>query len=144
MWLLTLGAILAIVGFLWAFDLPFNKPRWSPAYLVYTSGVGAIVLGALYFVIDVKGMRAWAYPLVVFGVNALAAYFVIILVKVLLLNTPRVQVGGRTMRLIDAILLTLKEHLGAWAGGWVFTIGFISIWWVIFALAYRKRLFWKI
>lgn len=85
------GVLCALAGFVWAFDLPFNKPRWSPAYLVFTSGVGAVILAMLYQIIDIAKIRQWSYPLVVFGSNALAAYFVTILAKVLLLNTPRVD-----------------------------------------------------
>jgi predicted acyltransferase len=138
------GLMLAIAGFLWAFDLPFNKPRWSPAYLLYASGVGAIVLALFYTLIDIRNRRAWCVPLVVFGVNAIAAYFITILAKVLLLNTPRVQYGGTAMSLMNALLLTLKGSLGPWLGGWVFTIAFVTFWWLIFHLAYRRRIFWKL
>jgi predicted acyltransferase len=136
--------MLAILGFLWAFDLPFNKPRWTPAYLVYALGIGAFVLAILYAILDLRGRGAWCYPLVVFGVNAIAAYFIPILAKVVLLNMPRVRFAGEATPLINAILLTLKSWFGAWAGGWAFTIGFVAFWWFVFHLAYRRKLVWKL
>jgi len=142
--LLLGGAVLAVLGFLWAFDLPFNKPRWSPAYLVYTSGVCGMILAAFYAVIDIRGFWRWAMPLVVLGTNAIAAYFIPIMAKVLLLNTPRVQYQGTSMSLINALMLTLKSWLGDWTGGWTFTAAFILFWWLIFGLAYRRRIFWKV
>ena len=89
--LATWSAILIVIGFLWAFDLPFNKPRWTPCYLVYVSGVGAMLIAILYSIIDIHEIRGWTYPLVVFGTNALALYFISIMAKVLLLNTPRIS-----------------------------------------------------
>ena len=99
------GIAMCIVGFAWAFDLPFNKPRWTPSYLLWTSGVGTVIIATLYWIIDVKQIRRWTYPLVVFGTNALALYFCSILFKVLLLNTPRVN--GRPV--IEALLGLLKR-----------------------------------
>jgi predicted acyltransferase len=88
------GIALAVIGFAWAFDLPFNKPRWTPSYLLYVSGGGTLLLAILYAIIDLQRVRGWTYPLVVFGTNAIAVYFLSILAKVLLLNTPRVHPDG--------------------------------------------------
>ncbi len=135
------GALMAAIGFLWAFDLPFNKPRWTPCYLLWTSGVGTMLIALLYWIIDVKQIRGWTYPLVVFGTNAIALYFCSILAKVLLLNTPA-YVHGQPVIMI--LLETLKGALGPWAGGWTFTLGFILFWWVIMDQMYRRRVFWKL
>src|SRR5262249_36089818 len=78
-------------GFAWSFDIPFNKPRWSPSYIVYVAGVGSILLAILYAILDIHLVCAWAYPLAVFGANAIAVYFLSILTKALLLNTPIVS-----------------------------------------------------
>ena len=134
------GALMAAIGFLWAFDLPFNKPRWTPCYLLWTSGVGTMLIALLYWIIDVKQIRGWTYPLVVFGTNAIALYFCSILAKVLLLNT--LHVHGQPVIMI--LLETLKGALGPWAGGWTFTLGFILFWWVIMDQMYRRRVFWKL
>jgi predicted acyltransferase len=136
------GAILAVIGFVWAFDLPFNKPKWTPCYLLWCSGVGTILLATLYNVIDVHNARRWTYPLVVFGANALALYFGSILFKVLLLNTPRV--GPGRVPLIEFILSTFKARIGMWLGGWMFTIVFIAFWWVVMDQLYRRKIFLKL
>src|SRR6185436_20987895 len=65
------GVVMSMIGFLWAFDLPFNKPRWTPCYLIWCSGVGTLILALLYHLIDVRNVRRWTYPLVVFGTNAI-------------------------------------------------------------------------
>jgi predicted acyltransferase len=138
--LVIFGVVMCAIGFAWAFDLPFNKPRWTPSYLLWTSGVGMILLAGLYWIIDVKQHRRWTYPLVVFGTNAIALYFFSILFKVLLLNTPRIH--GRPV--IEIVLGAIKSGLGPWLGGWAFTIAFVGVWWVILDQMYRRKIFWKL
>ena len=134
------GVVGMVLGFLWAFSLPFNKPVWTPSYLVYVSGFDAVCIALLYWVIDQRGLRKWSYPLIVFGTNALALYFLSILFKVLLLNTPRIH----GTRLIDILLTDLKSNLGNWAGGWTFTILYIGFWWLVMDQFYRRKIFWKL
>lgn len=85
------GLLMMVIAALWAFDLPFNKPRWSPCYLLWCAGVGAVAISIIYIIVDIHRIRGWTYPFIVFGSNALAAYFVTIIAKVLLLNAPRID-----------------------------------------------------
>jgi predicted acyltransferase len=143
--LLRWGFVLIVIGALWALDLPFNKPRWTPAYLLWTSGVGVLLIALLRQMFDGSSNRARvAYPFVVLGSNPLAAYFITILAKVLLLNTPRVTYAGEKMSLNSAILLQIKSHLGAHAGGWAYTIAFVLFWWLVLAELYRRKIVWKV
>ena len=107
------GVALALLGFLWAFDLPFNKPRWTPAYLVYVSGVGAIVLAVLYAIVDLHRIREWSGFAVVLGCNAIAVYWLSIMAKVLLLNTPRIADANFPAQVIlkYAVLTTVTATL---------------------------------
>ncbi len=54
--------------------MPLNKILWTPSYALWTAGWAAVVLGALYFVMDVVGFRAWARPFVIYGSNAIGVY----------------------------------------------------------------------
>lgn len=140
------GSILAVVGIAWAFDLPMNKPRWTPPYLVYCAGVGFLVLAGLYTLIDIRALRGrWSVALAALGMNAIAAYWLTIMFKVLALNLPRVAYDGKTMSLTDAIIRALQDGLGSvWLGGWAFTLLFVGFWWGVLLLAYRYRIVWKI
>jgi predicted acyltransferase len=138
------GGVLAAVGLAWAFDLPFNKPRWTPCYLVWVSGIGFLLIALLYWLIDMRGSRRWVYPFVVFGSNAIAAYFISIMVKILIGNTPRVTYAGQHVSLTHAAILSCKHALGPWAGGWAFTLLFITFWWAVLDQMYRRKWFWKL
>ena len=50
------------------------KRIWSPSWALYSTGICALILAALYFVIDVKGYRRWAFPFVVVGLNSIFVY----------------------------------------------------------------------
>ncbi len=139
------GALAAVVGLAWAFVLPFNKPRWTPCYLLYVAGVGMILISLLYYAIDMKQSRWWTRPFIVFGVNPLAVYFLSIMAKVLLLNTPRITLAdGSKTSLNSSLVMQFKHALGGWTGGWAFTLLFISFWWIVMDQLYRRKIFWKI
>ena len=139
------GALAAAVGLAWSFDLPFNKPRWTPCYLLWTTGVGLVVIAFLYWLIDIRKIRRLTYPFIVFGTNALAVYWLSIMGKVLLLNTPRVHFrGGTSERLVDYLVAALKHAFGFRFGGWAFTLLFITFWWFVLDFMHRRKLFWKL
>lgn len=140
------GAVCAAVGFLWAFDLPFNKPRWTPAYLLWCSGVGTILLATIYWLVDLRGMRWWTRFFVVFGLNSIAVYWLSIMVKIWTINMVQVSgPDGTPVMLTTRIVQSLQTALNsASLGSWAFTVLFLAFWWVLLEIAYRKRIFWKL
>lgn len=135
------GAICAAVGVLWAWvDLPFNKPRWTPCYLLYASGIGAILLSLTFWITDVRGSAWWTRPLVVFGVNSIAAYWLSIMAKVWLLNYPKIGDSDVAHWLIQHF----QASLGAHAGSWAFTAAYVLFWWLVLDQLYRRKIFFKV
>jgi predicted acyltransferase len=43
--------------------------------VLFTSGFALVLLAASYWAIDIRGWKRWSKPFVVFGMNAIAAYF---------------------------------------------------------------------
>jgi predicted acyltransferase len=144
--LLIGGMVCAAVGFGWAFDLPFNKPRWTPAYLLWCSGVGSMLLAALYYIVDMRGWRRWARFFIVFGVNSIAVYWLSIMTKIWTINMIRVEgADGETMMLTTKIVRVLQDLLNhPAAGSWAFTVLFLAFWWGVMEVAYRRQIFWKL
>ena len=94
------GLACAVVGRLWGFGFPINKNLWTSSYVVFTSGLAAVLLALCYWLVDVRlrGSAAsagqirvrgsagsarqvrmqmmLARPFVVMGVNALALFVV--------------------------------------------------------------------
>ena len=144
-YLIVGGGAAVLLGWLWNLDLPFNKAVWTPSYIVYAGGWGAIVLGLLYLMMDVNGWRRWGLPLTILGMNAITAYAAPILVKIYFLQ-------GWTWKMPDGSVLPLQEafmrfyfvHAGRIQGGWLYTFSFILFWWLVTFWMYRKRIFLRV
>lgn len=53
---------------------PVVKRIWTPAWTLYSGGWCFLLLASFYWVMDVRGWKAWAFWLTVFGMNSIAAY----------------------------------------------------------------------
>ena len=75
-WLVAAGLIALASG--WALDgiglCPLVKRIWTPSFTLWSGGGCFLLLAAFYAVIDVLGHRRGAFPLVVIGMNSIAAY----------------------------------------------------------------------
>ncbi|MFA6451431.1 MAG: heparan-alpha-glucosaminide N-acetyltransferase domain-containing protein [bacterium] len=80
------GVALAAAGLLWNLDVPFRKSLWTASYAVFASGTGAFLLGLFYWAIDIRGLRKWAFPLLVMGTNALVVFVGPVLINIHILR----------------------------------------------------------
>jgi predicted acyltransferase len=143
--LVASGIGLVVVGWLWNLNVPFNKPVWTASYVVFAAGWGSIVLGIFYLVIDVKGWRGWAFPLVVPGMNAIFAFVAPTLVNLHVLRewTWRMP-DGSAVALEDAFKGVFFSHFGRVSGGVLYTFCLILFWWLVLLWLYRKRVFLRV
>jgi len=137
--LIGIGIGLTAAGWLWSLNLPMNKAIWTPSYIVYCAGLGALALAACIALFDWLPLRALSFPLAVFGSNALAAYIVPILIKLWILQVWIVPYAGAKLTVQDAWLRALTDRYGQVGGGWVYTIEYIAAAWLILAfMRWRK------
>lgn len=144
-YLFMTGAVLTIIGSVWALDEPFNKPLWTSSYVVYSAGLGALVLSLFYLIMDMKGWSWWAFPMVIFGMNAIVAYVLPILVKVYIFQEWMWHMpDGTQLPIGEAIPHWFFVHLGRIEGGWAYTAAYIVFWWLILLQMYRKKVFVRV
>ena len=55
---------------------PLVKRIWTASFTLYSTGWVVLMLLAFYWLIEVKGYRKWAFPLVVVGMNSIFIYSV--------------------------------------------------------------------
>lgn len=55
---------------------PIVKRIWTPSWTLFSGGICFLFVAAFTWVIDYKGYRKWAFPLVVVGMNSIAAYMI--------------------------------------------------------------------
>jgi heparan-alpha-glucosaminide N-acetyltransferase len=75
-WLMIAGAICFAIGmtFHWFGVCPIVKRIWTPSWTLFSGGICLSLLAAFYTVIDIWRFRRWAFPLIVIGMNSIAAY----------------------------------------------------------------------
>ncbi len=59
--LVGIGTLCAVIGLLWSLPFPLNKRLWSSSFVVFTSGLGFLILALFYWIIDVKGYQKWTF-----------------------------------------------------------------------------------
>jgi len=69
--LVALGAGYALG---WLGVCPVVKRIWTPSWVLFSGGWCLLLLAGFYAVVDVLGLRRWAFPLAVVGMNSIAAY----------------------------------------------------------------------
>jgi predicted acyltransferase len=79
---MSIGYAIHKIGFVTGqLSLCMSKPDVTTSYAFFTSGLGALTYIGFYYLIDVWKINLWAWPLMVFGMNPLLAYFTQILMR---------------------------------------------------------------
>jgi predicted acyltransferase len=112
---------------------PIVKRIWTPSWTLFSGGVSFLFLAAFSWVIDVKGYRRWAFPLVVVGMNSIAAYLIAHLWEDFIVENLHINVGYRVFRVFGAGLEPLMVGIAV-----------MLIYWLILYWMYRRKLFLRI
>ncbi len=74
--LVVAGVALVLLGLLcqWVGICPIVKRVWTSSYTLYSGGLVVLMLAGFYALLDWKGWRRWAFPLLVVGMNSIAVY----------------------------------------------------------------------
>lgn len=145
--LLIQGTLLVGLGAAWGFVFPINKALWTSSYVLYTGGLGILLLAFLIFVIDLKGYSKWAKPFVHFGTNPLFIYVfsglyvntIIYLIKIPTENID-VKLNGYSY-LFKNIFSPLAGNMN---GSLLFALSHIVAFWFICYVLYKNKIFIKI
>ena len=75
-WLAIAGVISLAAGWLLgALGIcPVVKRIWTPSWVLFSGGWCFLLMAAFLALIDLHGWRKWSFPLVVIGMNSIAAY----------------------------------------------------------------------
>jgi predicted acyltransferase len=112
---------------------PVVKRIWTPAWTLASGGACFAMLAAFCWVIETRGHRRWAFPLVVIGMNSIAAYLIAHLFEGFIVSSFTTHLG----RGIFAIA-------GAGAERFVQGAATLVVYWLILWWMYRRQLFLRI
>lgn len=139
------GAVLTAIGYGFSFVLPMNKPLWTASYILYTAGLGALLLAALRIIVDgTKYGAKFAFPLLVPGSNAITAYVVPILFKINVLQGWTVATNAGRVTVESALQSWCYSQAGRINGGWLYTAGYMVLWWTVLLYLYKKQWFLRV
>jgi predicted acyltransferase len=130
------------LGLVWDLVFPINKALWTSSYVLFSAGAGSVLLAWFYWAMEMRGWRAWAKPMVVYGMNAIAVFVASgLLAKVMVL----VRVGPEDVTLKAWIFENLfASWAGPLDGSLAFALAYIGFWLVLVWLLFRRRIFIKI
>ncbi|MDB5263153.1 MAG: Protein of unknown function transrane [Adhaeribacter sp.] len=126
--LLALGAVLHFTGI-----NPIVKRIWTPAWTLFSGGWCFLLLAFFYGLIDAANYRQWAFPLMVIGMNSIAAYIIADGLGSFISGSLYIHLGQDFDKILGLPYASLVK------GGLVLLIEFYILYWL-----YRKKIFIKI
>ena len=105
---------------------PLNRHLWTSSTILWAGGWSFLLVALFYGVIDIWGVKSWAFPFVVIGANALLAYVFD-------------HVFDR--RLSDTLVLELANQCPIPLDELVRSVGEVGLLWLILWYLYRNRIF---
>jgi heparan-alpha-glucosaminide N-acetyltransferase len=134
-WLCAAGVVGLIAG--WALDAlgvcPVVKRIWTPSWTLFSGGWCFLLLGVFHVMIDVLQAKRWTFPLVVIGMNSIAAYCIAHLFEDFVSSSLATHFGKG----IYGVLGQPYEPLVH--GGLVLLVFWLILYWM-----YRRKLFLRI
>jgi heparan-alpha-glucosaminide N-acetyltransferase len=109
---------------------PIIKRLWTPSYVLYSGGWVMLIAAALYWIVDICGMRRWTFPFVVVGMNSTVMYLFAALAAGWIQHVLYAAVGRSVF---DSTYGPTFKSLILLAIGWL-----ICLW------LYRRRIFVRI
>ncbi len=112
---------------------PIVKRIWTPSWTLWSGGVCFLFLAAFSWLIDVKKHRGIAFPLVVVGMNSIAAYMMAHLWEDFIQSSFRIHFGMGVLNALGTALAPVV--LGSLT---------LAAYWLILFWMYRKKVFIRI
>lgn len=133
--LLVAGAIGIAAGALLHFTgiCPVVKRIWTPAWTLFSGGACFLLLAGLAWILDVRKWRAWSFPLVVIGMNSIAAYMIAHLWEGFIVSSFRIHLGRNAFKIFGS---GLEPFVQGWA--------VLLVFWIFLYWMYKRKLFLRI
>ncbi len=129
------GVLLIAAGLLLHFTgiCPIVKRIWTPAWTLFSGGVCFLFLSAFSWVIEMKGYKRWSFPLLVIGMNSIAAYLIAHLCEEFVASSLRINLGPKPFAILGPGLQPL-----------LFGAAMLFLYWLMLLWMYRRKVFLRI
>jgi len=133
--LLTAAAIGIAAGCLLHFTgvCPIVKRIWTPAWTLFSGGLCFLYLSAFCWVTEVRRWRRPFFPLLVIGMNSIAAYVMAETLRAFVIDSFRIHLGPHFF-----------GFFGAGVEPFVRGCAILAIYWSVLFWMYRRKIFLRI
>ncbi|MDB6027127.1 MAG: hypothetical protein JWM68_3350 [Verrucomicrobiales bacterium] len=134
-WLVTGGLLCLLIGSTlgWLGICPVVKKIWTPSWTLFSGGWCLLLMAGFYVVIDLLQCKRWSFPLVVIGMNSIAAYLIAHLFEGFIAKALKTNLGKNSFKFLgDTYEPTLH-------GAAILLVMWLLLWWM-----YRRKIYLRI
>jgi heparan-alpha-glucosaminide N-acetyltransferase len=125
---IVLGAVIDLAGI-----CPIVKRIWTPSWTLFSGGLVTLMLAAFVAVIDIRGWKRWAFPLVVAGLNPITLYCLWQLMSGFIRENVKRHLGPHVFESFGTIYTPILERATV-----------LLVFWLILLWMYRRKIFLRI
>lgn len=125
---LLLGQTLAWLG--WC---PLVKRIWTPSWAIYSAGWVTLLLAAFVAVVDWQGLKCWAFPLAVAGLNPIALYCMWQLLPGFIRGSIKTHLGHHVFESLGTVYAPVLERLAV-----------LLVFWLVLLWMHRRKIYLRI
>lgn len=133
--LVLAGIALTLAGLVlqWLQISPIIKRIWTSSYTLYSGGLVILMLAGFYAVMEWKGWKRWAFPLLVIGANSIAVYVMSWTIEHFVSEALVRHLGAAPFAVFGAPFEPVLRGLGV-----------LIVFWLILYWMYRRKIFLRI
>ena len=109
------------------------KRIWTPSWTLFSGGICFLFLAGFCWLIEVKAWRKWAFPLVVVGMNSMAAYLMAHLFERFILDSFRIHLGAHFFQGLGMGVEPLLRGMAV-----------LLVYWLMLYWMFRRKLFLRV
>jgi predicted acyltransferase len=141
----AVGALGMMAGLMWNWSFPINKSLWTSSYVLFAAGMATLSIATIMWIVDVQHIRGWTKPFVVYGMNPMVAFVGSGVMARCIYSIFTVNYDGKKISLEAGIYRSLfASWLEPVNASLAFAITFVTFWFLILYVLYRKRIFFKV
>ena len=128
--LLIMGIVSIILAQLWNLVFPINKNLWSSSFVLHVGGLSLMLLSLFYYIIDVRGIKRWAFFFTVIGMNSILIY----------MSGQFINWTYTTEALFQWLIQLAGDPLNIL----VFALCYLAVKWTFLYFMYKKNVFLRV
>jgi len=129
------GVALTLAGLIlqWLHINPIIKRIWTSSYTLYSGGLVILILACFYALIELKGWKRWAFPLLVIGANSIAVYVMSWTIESFVSSALVRHLGTGPFQVLGTPFEPVLRGFGV-----------LVVFWLILLWMYRRKIFLRI